>query len=356
VLIRAAALQAQAAESQTEATVPTAGMTTLHVYANLIQMPVLVLSPDWRTVPVIKPERFSVSLDNGPAYRPTHVRIEGADPISLTIVLDFIGTASKLIPKINETIERVIARELTPRDHVSLLVMECSVLEMLQDRPAEPGILQPKITEAVDAWAHRDRSSPCKEKLHLWDTLAVAAMKLSDLPGRRVIIAVTDAADRGSRRTPEETAGIMQTYAVATFGIRPDTDSSPVTPGRNGTLSKIQPVTSQVSTLEPFERMCELSGGVAFMTDKSIAGKQFARILELVRGRYILEFPRPSNATAGAHILDVKISKSAAFIRSSGTSVPLPDPKIAADPTTLPNDPTLTPEMGKPKTIPHLLR
>ena len=202
-LLCAGNLRGQApAAPQTEITVPADvdGLTTLHVYANLIQMPVLVLAADRQRVPDLKPERFALSIDNGPWYQPRHVRPEGADPISLTIVLDFVGKASSLIPKINETIDRASA-QLTPRDHVSLMVMQCAVFELLHDEPAVPGLLHPKISLALKAWAEGDRSAACEEKVHLWDTLAVAMLRLSDLPGRRVIIAVTDGVDRGSRRS-----------------------------------------------------------------------------------------------------------------------------------------------------------
>ena len=67
---------------------------------------------------------------------------------------------------------------------------------------------------------------------------------------------------------------------------------------------------------------------------------------KLLRGRYIVEFPRPFNATGG-HNLAVSIEKSNDFIRPAGISVPIEDPAILADPTTVPSDPSLTPVEGK---------
>src|SRR5271170_3126668 len=53
---------------------------TLHVYENLLQVPVLVLwSNRDRLQKPISAERFSVSVDAGPWFRATHVRREGDD-------------------------------------------------------------------------------------------------------------------------------------------------------------------------------------------------------------------------------------------------------------------------------------
>jgi hypothetical protein len=71
----------------------------------------------------------------------------------------------------------------------------------------------------------------------------------------------------------------------------------------------------------------------------------------MLRERYIVEFPRPSNSTAGEHDMQVKIEKGIYKIRPSGVSVPLPDPAWAADPTTIQAGPSQAPEEGTRKVI-----
>jgi hypothetical protein len=67
----------------------------------------------------------------------------------------------------------------------------------------------------------------------------------------------------------------------------------------------------------------------------------------MVRERYIVEFPRPAKATAGEHVKEIRIvNGSNYFIRPAGVSVPIPDATVLTDPTTVPSDPTHTPEMG----------
>jgi hypothetical protein len=93
-------LRAQDVPVPKDGTVP-----TLHVYANLIQIPTLVL---WQTREPIKntidASNFSISIDSGPWFRATHVRQEGEDPISLSILLDLSGDTAKLMPKIGDAL------------------------------------------------------------------------------------------------------------------------------------------------------------------------------------------------------------------------------------------------------------
>jgi hypothetical protein len=93
---------------------------------------------------------------------------------------------------------------------------------------------------------------------------------------------------------------------------------------------------------DPFRSICELSGGVVFPANRADVAKRLKGFVAMVRGRYIVEFPRPRNSTKGKHEFVVTIDKSKAFIRSTGISVPLQDPKVLADPT------TVTPSNGNP--------
>src|ERR1700759_5347027 len=81
---------------------------------------------------------------------------------------------------------------------------------------------------------------------------------------------------------------------------------------------------------------CELSGGIVMrIGDLTAVSKSLERFVTMLRERYIVEFPRPANSTAGEHGMEVKIDKDIYKIRPSGVSVPLPDPAWMADPTTI---------------------
>ena len=73
----------------------------------------------------------------------------------------------------------------------------------------------------------------------------------------------------------------------------------------------------------------------------------------MVRGRYVVEFPRPAKFSTGAHSIEVTIAGVGdAYVRSSGLAVPLQDPKVLADPTTVKGDPDKTPELGTRRALP----
>ena len=316
---------------------------TLHVYTNLMQIPTLVLGPNReRLEKPIAESRFSVSIDNGPWFRATHVRREGDDPISLSILLDVRGDSSELMPKMADAISGLAPLSLQARDRVSIYVLDCSFSQTLEDAPAEQDDLKLAVDSALQMWSYRRQKkheSYCKPSSRLWDALtSIILDPVYHLPGRRVVLAITDGSDKGSTSTWNYVRVIAQSAGVAIFGVV-DVPAH-LTDSRNGDRE------------DPFNSVCQLTGGTIFMTNETDLAETLKRFIQTVRERYIVEFPRPLNSTPGEHGLRVKIEKSNDdYIRSAGLSVPMPDPVLLADPTTVPSDPTLTPELGARKVL-----
>src|SRR6202042_1764160 len=143
---------------------------TLHVYANLIQIPVLVLSPYRTPIAPIAPSRFSISIDSGPRFRATHVRPEGNDPISLAILLDSSGAEDGLLPKIDDAIAALAPLSLQPQDHVSIYALDCSLVQSLKDASAKTEDLKRAVDRALATWTYRkkNRHVHCQQSVHLW--------------------------------------------------------------------------------------------------------------------------------------------------------------------------------------------
>jgi uncharacterized protein YjlB len=76
--------------------------------------------------------------------------------------------------------------------------------------------------------------------------------------------------------------------------------------------------------------------------------KQF---LTMLRGRYIVEFPHPVDTLGGEHGMEITIKGSDALVLPAGIGVPLDDPAILKDPTTVPADPASAPQLGKRKVL-----
>jgi hypothetical protein len=311
---------------------------TLHVYTNLMQIPTLVLGPNRERIkPSIAESRFSVSIDSGPWFRATHVRPEGDDPISLSILLDVSGDTAELMPKIDSAIAGLVPFSVHPKDHVSIYSLDCFLIQSLNDVPAENEGLKVAVDEALQSWTIRRQNKQetnCQQSMHLLDALAHITGELSKLPGRRVILAVTEGQDTGSHEKWNELRDLAQTTGVAIFGL---------VYKQSGPLRTHMPQRYE----DIFNSVCQLSGGMVITTDGVFLSQELKRFTEMLRERYIVEVPRPADATPGEHGILVKIAKSGDdFITSAGITVPVPDAALLAAPTTVPSDPSRTPELG----------
>jgi hypothetical protein len=311
---------------------------TLHVYTNLIQIPTLVLDPKREQLKKpIAESRFSVSIDSGPWFRATHVRREGDDPISLSILLDVSGDSSELMPKIADVISGLAPVSLKAWDRVSIYVLDCSFRQTLEDAPAGQDDLKRAVDSALQMWSYRRQNKhegDCKPSSRLWDALtSIILDPVYHLPGRRVVLAITDGSDKGSRSTWNYVRVLAQSAGVAIFGV------VDVPPHLTDSWNR--------NHENPFNTVCQLSGGMIFMTNERDLAETLRRFTQTVRERYIVEFPRPLNSTPGEHGLHVKIEKSEDdFVRSAGISVPMPDPAVLADPATVASDPSRAPVEG----------
>jgi hypothetical protein len=328
--------------AQNEPTVPGGGVPTLHVYANTIQIPVLVLGADRERAKPIAASRFWVNFNEGPWFHATHVRLEEDDPISLSILLD-PGSAATLMPKIDDAIANLAPLSLHAKDHVSVYALDCELTRSANDVPADHLQLKDEVERALEPWRDHKKdkhASRCRNPVHLWDAMGYISQQLYRLPGRRVMLVVTDGNDTGSVNTWNGLRLYDQQSGIAVFGVMP----LPQNFGSSYMESRRE---------SPFETLCELSGGILVMSMENRLEQVLNRFMTMVRGRYIVEFPRPANSSAGEYAMSVKIDKSSGlFIRAAGISVPVPDAAVLADPTTVPSDPSLTPEIGKRKVIP----
>lgn len=314
---------------------------TLHAYTNLVQMPTLVLGENrQRIAPRINEQRFSISIDSGRWFQVSHVHMEGADPISLSILLD--RSAADLMSNLNREISNLAPGLLTPRDHVSLYALDCGLTRSLNDVPANAELLLAGVDKLVLPWILKEKTPPCTQKpIQLWDSLGFVATQLRGLPGRRVLLVITDGQDKGSAHKWNEVRAYVQAAGIAVFGITPvqirGPMSAPVPRGRDA---------------YPLLSVCELSGGMLMPTTPDLIEKLLQQFMTLVRERYILEFPLPANSTKGEHSIQVKIADGERyFVRATGVSAPVPDASILKDPNTVPSDPSRTPEQGKRRVL-----
>lgn len=333
-LLCASSVAAQTPES--------AGSPTLHVYTNLVQIPTLVLGHDFKPIAQIDERRFFVSLDGGPKLQATHARLEGDDPISLTILLDLSQSDPRVMSWADEAIASLSPVSLHAKDEVSIYVLNCELVHPAVPGPTDSASLKQQVDlvlQQSQSLDERDTKKRCPNSINLWDSLASIVQALSKRSGRRVILAVTDGVDRGSRNSWNALRDFAQTRSVAIFGL--------VQPGDMRANTATQSET-------PFNQVCQLSGGMLLPVSAKDLGRQLSWAVTLIRGRYIVEFPRPVTTVGGSHSLAVTIAKREVFIRPTGAEVPTDDPAILNDPTTIPPDLSRTPQLGNRKILaPH---
>ena len=307
------------------------GVLTLHAYENLIQLPVLVLSSQRGWIPPIAAERFQVSMDEGPWFRATHVRREGDDPIALTILLDRESLGGAATEAAAAAIASLGEGGLRPTDSIAVYTRGCLLEGSVHP---QPGTNEGVRTALATGFPEREavltpgtKRPGCKNGIGLWDSLAYIEVAMKAQAGRRVVLVMSDHGEmRRDRNTVRDVWHSASAIAISIFGI------------------------SEPDRMDPehaLYTLCASSGGLMLASRSERYGEALREVLALVRARYIVEFPRASNATAGVHSLRVAIEKGGDLVvRTSGISVPTADAQVMADPRTIPNDVSRLPTMG----------
>ena len=293
---------------------------TLHAYSNLVDIPTLVLSPNSKPLAAIDEGQFSISLDDGPRFRPTYVRREADDPLRLALLLDLSGSANGLLPALSKSIRTWTTHSLRSTDHVSVYAIDCHVIRTLLDAPADPELLQTAVDHAIhDPGVHGKKThSACGNSVHLWDAMAFIAQELGQYHGRRVLLTLSDGEDAGSKFEAASVESRAVFKSVTFFNLTPPSPE---------TISLMNAPNEGA-----LQHLCAISGGISIPTRSAGLADDLERVITMLRGRYILEFPRPSNASRGFHRIDVTIDHRDALIRPAGISVPMPDPATGKDP------------------------
>jgi hypothetical protein len=236
-----------------------------------------------------------------------------------------------LISALNSDLSPWIAASLRPADRIAIYGVDCVLVRTRGYMAADPALVQGGFKNILHApGVHGTRlDSSCGRSLHLWDAIAVVARQVAAQPGRGVILAVTTGDDHGSVVKLSDLERFAAGQSVSIFG-----------------LSERVSLFNGPGVEEDLSPLCESSGGMLFLSSGSRLAQNLSDFVNMVRGRYILEFSEPANATAGDHSIHVTIDHTLAFIRSTGVSAVMGRPGNAHDITVLPGDPSKTTEVG----------
>jgi hypothetical protein len=335
---------------------------TLHVYTNLKQVPVLVLTHDYERMKPIDPSGFRLSLDSGPRFRPTYVRREGNDPISLAILIDASKPDNVLLPSLIQAIAALPPDFLHPQDRVSVYAIDCTLIRTTYDTAANPAVLADGVRRAMTPWQVRQEQSqelkkqkkvpppPCEPTMRLWDSMAEVLSDLDQQPGRRVLLAITDGEDTGSRTLWKDVMLHAQLHTETVFGLLP---IQIIVANNRQEVPEIFHVF--VKNIEDkFGQICMNSGGVQLQASEHTTIYRLKEFTEMLRERYILEFPRATNEEAGVHTLAVTYKKKGnLYISAAGITVPIASEEERTGANTIQSDPSQAPTEGDRKVLLH---
>ena len=324
---------------------------TLHAYTDLLQVPTLVLTPLHGNYVGLTAENFSLSIGQGPAFHPASVRREGNDSVTLAILLDLTTDDSSMFTSFAKAMSKLPTGVLSARDYISVYAYDCELVRTTEDQPATPDQLRASMDKVLTEGREKARNGaaqPCWSEKRLYDVVARVAQDIGDLPGRRVILVVSDGADRHSVNnnwsTVERFAG---SKSITIFGIRPS--------AKHRDIGVYDPFSGSgahgwwtMTSADPFGMLCGSSGGVVLAVGKGTnqMSGQIQRLMTMLRNRYILEFPRPANGGPGLYSINVTISDPKAIIRPSGVAFPPRERDSKLPEGTLPQDESKMPVVG----------
>ncbi|WP_353064878.1 hypothetical protein RBB77_03840 [Tunturibacter psychrotolerans] len=371
--LTATCFSAQSNPEATPAAQPPASSTatpptpTLRVYTNLKQVPVLVLSHDYDRMKPIDPSGFRISLDSGPLFRPTYVRREGDDPISLAILIDASKPGNELLPSLITAIAALPPDFLHSQDRVSVYAIDCNLIRTIYGTGANPAALADGVTRAMAPWKirqtqneelKREKKIPppyCRTTLPLWDSMSEVLKDLDKQPGRRVLLAITDGEDTGSKTLWKDVMFHAQIRSETVFGLLPTIMTVLKLEKPTGETTEIRHIRSPSfgGPEDKFEQICVNSGGIELQASEHTTIFRLKEFTQMLRERYILEFPRGTNEEAGVHTIAVSYrKKSNLYIAATGITVPVASADERESTKTIQADPSRTPEVGSRKALP----
>jgi hypothetical protein len=307
---------------------------TLHVNVRLLQVPTLVLGPRGQLVPGIEAKKFNIRLDSGRSFRPSEARLEGDDPIMLSVLLDLSGSETGLIRDLGQDLPSWITGSFKPTDRIAFYGVDCTLVRTKGYLPPDAAVVQQAFDNVIhSAKVHGTKSKPaCGRSVALWNAIAVVSQQNRSLPGWHVMLVITGGYDGHSSLTFPEVEQIASNENVTIFGLsQPSTIFAGEVAGKN------------------FSSLCERTGGFFAPAYRDLPD-HLSWFVKMLRGRYILEFTEPANAPAGNHRIDISIDGMTPFIRPGAVAAAV-DPAAAKDPTLVPQDTAGAPQLGKSR--PH---
>lgn len=294
---------------------PPGSIYTLHVYTNLIQMPTLVIDSQNHPITGLTRDKFRLTLDGGPIFHPTQMHREDAEPLMMAFLLDASGSEPELVQRAPEVLASLASKALTPRDGMAIFAFDCHLSGQRTITAIQPDAIRDSVRQVLaNPHLHESgqRKPGCPHSSQLIDSIATSITAIQGLSTRRVLVVLSDGFDRASKHKWDEVVHFAGSTSTAVFVVR--TGSSMPLPYE---------VVDRRESINNLTSLSMSSGGLMLTAPAEDLRKTLEQIVTLLRSRYVLQFPRANNSTAGLHRIDVKVAARDAIALPTGANSPL---------------------------------
>jgi hypothetical protein len=293
---------------------PLSGITTIHVLSDLIEVPVLALKPPFRPAPALSQNDFVIRLDGGPPFHPSHARIEDAEPLALTVLVEAdVRDSSLLAQGLQAAIQGWPPNLLNRSDRLSVDAYGCRLVRSLRDERVDFQLRRDEIARAMALPTFRaamDGGRSCLRPA-VDEMLEAAIDQMAGTASWKVILLIVNGEYKADAKSLQKVQTLAAAKGVTLFAIKYLHEG--IFPA--AVNSDTEGVNLLVSSL----------GGIMLPSSFDDLGAVTETIINDIRQRYILSFPRPGNGSAGAHRLEITSTAKGVRVLSSAAAAPLFD-------------------------------
>jgi len=244
-----------------------------------VRLPITVLDKKGQLVPGLKASDFQIFEDKQPQQVESFSDERESLPLYIGVLMD---TSPSVVGKLKfeqEAAKNFIYTVTRPRRDRAAFVTFDDEIKLRQDFTDKSDLL----ARAIDAVKKPG------EKTSFYDAIwQLCDEKMRSMPGRRVLVAITDGEDTYSRATLRDAIDIAQRTETTIFAISTKAGFLATVPGVEA---------GQVNSAADRDlvKLCEETGGAAFFNGDMLAlERSFNKVQKELRTQYIVTY-RPTN-------------------------------------------------------------
>jgi Ca-activated chloride channel homolog len=272
------------------------------VYIREVRVPVSVTGKDKQPVTGLTKNDFLIYEDKKPQVIKGFTIASDKDslPIYVAVLMDTSGSVAGKLKFEQESAKNFIYTVTgTRKDRVAFATFDHEI-KLRQDFTEKLDLLD----KAID-----NIGKPGNRTLFYDAIWEICDEKMRSVPGRRVIVVITDGDDNNySRATLKDAIDIAQRTETTIFAVSTKA-------GLSGTAPGVEMGTVESGVDRDLQKLCEETGGSAFFTGDVLAlERAFGRISKELRSTYILTYTPTNNKYDGSERkIEVKLADNRGY-------------------------------------------